>query len=87
MNVLPNSLSRSARCISWPDIRIENHFSLFLVCPLSGPARRWLEENVQPDALWFGGALVVEPRYLPDLVKGMTADGLSLARERRRGRA
>lgn len=65
------------------DIFIENHFSLFLVWPLSSRAENWIEENVSHDCQWFGMALVVEPRYLRALIEGMLADGLSLVGERR----
>jgi hypothetical protein len=58
------------------DISIENHFSLFLVRLNSQTAVDWASENVQPDAQYFGDALVVEPRYVETLTASMTADGL-----------
>jgi hypothetical protein len=57
------------------DISIENHGSLWLVRPRTDSARQWLRWNVQDDALWFAGALVVEPRYVADLVSGIQDDG------------
>lgn len=62
-----------------PDLRVENHFSLFLLWPLSERADVWIEENVSEDRQWFGTALVVEPRYVTALVEGMISDGLILA--------
>ena len=84
MNVLPGLSLLSPSEFSTPDIQIENHFSLYLVHPFSEQARAWLEENVQADAQWFGGALVVEPRYVADLLEGMLAAGLTLACEQAR---
>ena len=52
------------------------HGSIILVRPGDDDVRRWLEEHTEPvDALWLGGALVVEPRYLPDIVEGLVAYG------------
>jgi hypothetical protein len=55
-----------------PHVRLENHGSLILVHPLTEAARTWLEEHT--DGTWFGLALVVEPRYLADLLRGLKAD-------------
>ncbi len=48
-----------------------------LLRPLSPECRRWLHENVQPDAMWWGGALVVEHHYLDALVAGLQAAGFT----------
>lgn len=54
---------------------VEAHGTIVLVRPQTADVKRWLEENTAEDALWFGGALVVEPRYVDDLVLGMIAEG------------
>ncbi len=59
------------------DYQIENHGSIILVRPLSSACNEWLEENVTTDALYFGPALAVEPRYLEDLIAGMVEAGLT----------
>lgn len=59
------------------DAYVENHFSFFLVRPVSGLGRDWLDEKT--DGTWFGGALAVEHRYIEDLVAGMRGDGLVVA--------
>ena len=46
--------------------------------PVTDAGREWLDENVSDDAQWFGGALVVEPRYVADIVVGMRQDGLEV---------
>jgi len=51
-------------------LAIENHGSVVLLRPLTRLARRWLEE--QTDGTWWGGALVVEPRYVPGLLYALT---------------
>lgn len=59
-------------------VTVEDHGSIMLFRPNDDDARKWLEENVEPDAQWFGGALVVEPRYAQDLVSGLEAEGFIL---------
>lgn len=63
------------------DISVENHGSIFLLCPLTTYGADWIEQNilnVNEEAQTFGGALVVEPRYLENIVLGMRADGLEV---------
>ncbi len=60
------------------DVQIENHGSVFLVRPLTNAATAWLDENIDCEAQYFGGALVVEHRYIADIAEGMRADGLEV---------
>lgn len=61
------------------DAIITNHHSILLVRPLNEAACKWLRDHTNEDAQWFGGALVVEPRYLPAICDAMENDGLVLA--------
>lgn len=58
------------------EVRIEQHGSLALVTPVSQAAQEWLVANVHQDSLWYGGSLVVEPRYLDGLIDGLVEAGL-----------
>lgn len=49
--------------------------SIALVKPLSLDVRDWLQEHTNEEACWWHDALVVEPRYLYDLVMGLTEAG------------
>lgn len=60
------------------DIKVENHGSIFLLCPRSEPGRDWLREHTYADALTWAGAVVVEPRYVEDIVRGAQDDGLEV---------
>jgi hypothetical protein len=62
-----------------PDVLVCNESTVFLFCPLTPRGKEWIDEYVQPDALWFGSALVVEHRFAWDLAQGMTDAGLVLA--------
>ena len=61
-----------------PDVIVTNHFTIFTFDLLTQRARDWVEEHVQDDAQFFGGALVVEHRYAQNLAAGMQADGLEV---------
>lgn len=61
------------------DVTIENHSSLMLFRLHTDRAREWVDEFVSDDAQFFGGALVVEPRYASNLANGMADDGLEIA--------
>ena len=60
------------------DYEIQNHGSIFLFDPQNTAAEKHLHENVSDEALWFGGALVVEPRYAADLAAALKADGFEI---------
>ena len=60
-----------------PDVLVHNEGTLFLFCPLTSQAKAWIDQYVQPDALWFGSALVVEHRFAWGLAQGMKDSGLT----------
>jgi hypothetical protein len=63
-----------------PDFLVENHFTIFLLTPLTPAARFWVQENLpdESDRIDFAGSIVVEHRYIADIVRGAIADGLSV---------
>jgi len=61
-----------------PDVLVRNEGTVFLFCPLTPQARKWIDEHVQSDAQWFGNALVVEHRYDWGLARVMKDGGLVL---------
>jgi len=61
-----------------PDVLVCNEGTVFLFCPLTSRGKEWIEEHVQPDALWFGNALAVEHRFAWGLAQGMKDSGLVL---------
>lgn len=62
-----------------PDVTVSQDASLFLFRLNTQRARDWAKDNVADDAQYFGGALVVEPRYAYTLAYGMADAGLTLA--------
>ena len=53
--------------------------SLYLLEPRSEAAQDWTDEHLPDDAMTFGPAIVVEHRYIEDIVSGIQADGLTVA--------
>jgi hypothetical protein len=61
-----------------PDVLVRNEGTIFIFCPLTAAAKEWIDENVQPDAQWFGNSLIVEHRFAWGLGQGMKDAGLVL---------
>ena len=65
-----------------PDISIENHGSIFLIKPLTPAAIAWIEESIGADNGYqpYFPAVVIEHRYIADIVAGIQNDGLLMQR-------
>ena len=63
-----------------PDFLVENHFSIFLVRPLTESARTWLEHNIEAAGSFqpYWPTVVVEPRYVAVILEGIRNDGLAV---------
>jgi hypothetical protein len=61
------------------DFEIENHQSIFLLRPLTPAAESWIEEFLPQDRMSFGSAVVVEHRYIADIVEGIRNDGFTVS--------
>jgi hypothetical protein len=61
------------------DVEFINHGSLWTAAPLTEQGRDWVETHIPDDAQYWGGSLVIESRYVTDIVQGMIADGLVVA--------
>jgi hypothetical protein len=72
-------MSNSSQVVpNTPDVLVCNEGTVFLFCPLTSRGKEWIDEYVQPDAPWFGNALVVEHRFALGLAQGMKDTGLVL---------
>ena len=61
------------------DVTINNQGTIVLLTPCTEQAQGWIDEHIPKDAMYFGNGLVVEPRYVEDIIHGMIQDGLELA--------
>lgn len=57
------------------DFTVSNEGSIFLVTPSTQALGVALRERVPEDAQFFGSSLVVEHRYIADLVRGLRGEG------------
>lgn len=60
------------------DIGVEDHGSIFLLRPRTARAIEWLRRAVGEESVWWAGALVVEHRYLTNIVAGAIEAGLEV---------
>jgi len=54
-------------------IRVESHGTLLLVHGVNDRSRRWLARTAPDGAMFWGKALVVEPRYLDNVMAAVDA--------------
>lgn len=70
-------LLRAYKASSSYAVTVQNEGSISLVRPLTGKAKSWIDKKVSKEGYQpYYPTLVVEHRYLRDLIGGMQADGL-----------
>ena len=55
------------------DLLVHGEGSIYLLRPTSRRGQRWIDENISDD---HAGAVVVEHRFIGDIIRGAIADGL-----------
>ena len=60
------------------DLLVHGHGSVYLLRPTSRRGRRWVDVRIAADRTEWAGALVVEHRYIGEIVRGALADGLQV---------
>lgn len=60
------------------DFHVRDEGTIWLFTPLTAAANEFISEHVEEDALFYAGSLVVEHRYVVDLVDGILDEGLTL---------
>ena len=58
------------------DISVTGGGTVYLVDWLTAKGKAWIAENLPDDAQRMGESVVVEHRYIGDIVRGMVDDGL-----------
>jgi hypothetical protein len=63
-----------------PDFVVEDHGSIFLLKPLTPPATSWVEDHIGQENAYqpYLPTVVVEHRYIADIVAGIQNDGLAV---------
>ena len=60
------------------DLIVHDHGSIFLLVAVTPAGEEWIGEHIPEDAMHFGGGVVVEHRYIADIVNGAMSDGLAV---------
>jgi hypothetical protein len=62
------------------DFLVENHGSIFLLIPQTVSARVWIDDHIGKDNGFqpYFPTVVVEHRYIADIVRGIQNDGLAV---------
>lgn len=64
------------------DIRVANHGSILILNGITPAGEEWLSEHCSDEAgevQTWGGGIVVEPRYVNDIINGAIAEGLEVS--------
>jgi hypothetical protein len=78
MNI-PKAIEQKCDSERYPDLEIRNEGSIFLVYIRTDAGAAWLGENLDdPEMQFWSGALVVEHRYIQDIVNGAIESGLKV---------
>ena len=69
---------KTAELDTQPDLTFQGEGSIFLLGARTDAGRAWIAEHiaVTDETMTWGGAIVVEWRYIKDIVEGARADGL-----------
>lgn len=60
------------------DAKLIDHGSLVILESCTPAANEWIEDHIPDDAQTWGTGIVIEPRYVDDIVQGMQSDGLTI---------
>jgi hypothetical protein len=60
------------------DFYLSDHGSVVLLSPRTDEAVAWVAEHIPDDAQRWAGGIVIEPRYVADIIAGLQADGLTV---------
>jgi hypothetical protein len=60
------------------DFTFSNHGSICILTPVTEAARAWRADHLPEDAQMWGGGVVIEPRYVNDIIDGISEAGLSV---------
>ena len=60
------------------DLIFTDHGSLTLLRAGTPAGEEWIKDHIPDDAMTWCGAIVIEPRYVGDILAGAADDGLTI---------
>lgn len=64
------------------DLMFADHGTLAILVAITPAGQDWVAEHIPKDAQTFGGGIVIEHRYVADIMRGALADGLEIGARR-----
>jgi len=73
--------NKQSGCSPTPDFEVQNHGSIFLLIPQTSSARDWIDDHIGTDNGYqpYFPTIVIEHRFIADIVAGIQGDGLAVA--------
>ena len=60
------------------DFTLSDQGSICILTPIGEAGETWLSENIGDDAMRWGAGVVIEHRYVDDIIEGIQNDGLTV---------
>jgi hypothetical protein len=60
------------------DLVFQNHGSIFVCIPDTDEGKDWIDQNISDDAMPWGRGIVIEHRFVGDIIQGAINDGLEV---------
>jgi hypothetical protein len=76
-----NETRQEVQEVSRFDFAVRDEGTIWLFTPQTAAAFDFLTDHIQPDAIYFGPSLIVEHRFVYDLLIGLREHGLRAVRE------
>ncbi len=76
-----HSSSAPKQKVHSPHILVRNEGSIFLLTPVSDLATDWVDHHLAQDSQHFGDSIVIEHRYIADILEGIQENGLTVEEE------
>jgi hypothetical protein len=66
------------------DFRLQDEGTIVVLHPCNDAARTWIDDNIYGHPVdlnpqWWGGGIVIEHRFVLDILQGIESDGLTVA--------
>jgi len=61
------------------DFMVSGGGTVFVLTPLTEAAKSWVSDFIDPGAQRWGRGVVIEHRYISDIINGIEDSGLSIA--------
>ena len=72
-------LTNQCRSNVTTDFNVVDEGTIFLLQPIKAAAQDWVDAHIPANARYFGSAVVIEHRFIEDILHGITNDGLTWA--------